>query len=305
MSLRRQCGQRIGVTRSANSRAMMARRTAGRLGDGGGPGIRRGIFPRPRRALPGEAKVLQVGESHAGHQRVPVQAGPGSPLEVPEAQFLFELLMSLLAHPARLDGGGERAQRGPRRQVAEVVLALATRAPLAHQPDLVAGQVAVVRPGCTIADPDAGCRELRGQRALGALSPCHPAPGQVGQHRLGLARLLVRHRAPLASRGWDQLDVHAIDFLVAGDADRPGQAPLAQALPEGSTRAVAGIGQREAEPHAGGDQPVQLSQRDLALAAGHHLLIRHAGRRAARRIGGPLRRQEQPHRHGDRHLPPS
>jgi hypothetical protein len=45
----------------ANSRAMMARRTAGRLGDGGGPGTRRGIFPRPRRALPGEAEVLQVG----------------------------------------------------------------------------------------------------------------------------------------------------------------------------------------------------------------------------------------------------
>ena len=29
---------------------MMARRTAGRLGDGGGPGTRRGIFPRRRAA---------------------------------------------------------------------------------------------------------------------------------------------------------------------------------------------------------------------------------------------------------------
>ena len=64
---------------------MMARRTAGRLGDGGGPGTRRDIFPRPRRALPGKAEVLQVGESHAGHQRVPMQARPGPALEVAQA----------------------------------------------------------------------------------------------------------------------------------------------------------------------------------------------------------------------------
>src|SRR3954463_2688713 len=113
---------------------MMARRTAGRLGDGGGPGTRGSIFPRPRRALPGKATVLQVGESHAGHQRVPMQARPGAALEVAEAQFLLELLVPLLADPAGLDGSRQGAQRGARRQVAEVVLALAIRAPLAHQP---------------------------------------------------------------------------------------------------------------------------------------------------------------------------
>src|SRR3954469_4913973 len=103
---------------------MMARRTAGRLGDGGGPGTRGSIFPRPRRALPGKATVLQVGESHAGHQRVPMQARPGAALEVAEAQFLLELLVPLLADPAGLDGSRQGAQRGPRRQVAEVVLGL-------------------------------------------------------------------------------------------------------------------------------------------------------------------------------------
>src|SRR5690349_18483987 len=107
----------MGATRSANSRAMMARRTAGRLGDGGGPGTRRDIFPRPRQALPSEAKVLQPGESHAGHQRVPMQAGPGSALEVAQAQFLFELLVPLLADPARLNGRSQCPQRGPWRQV--------------------------------------------------------------------------------------------------------------------------------------------------------------------------------------------
>src|SRR3712207_8837542 len=71
---------------------MMARRTAGRLGDGGGPGTRRGIFPRPRpAAVLGEAEVLEVGEGDAGHERVPVQAGPGAPLEAAEAQLPLEL----------------------------------------------------------------------------------------------------------------------------------------------------------------------------------------------------------------------
>src|SRR3712207_368460 len=102
---------------------MMARRTAGRLGDGGGRGTRPGIFPRPRpAAVLGEAEALQPGEGDAGHQRVPVQPGPGAAFEVPEAQLLLELLVRLLAGPARLDRAGQGPQRGPGRQVAEVVL---------------------------------------------------------------------------------------------------------------------------------------------------------------------------------------
>src|SRR4051794_28781935 len=170
-------------------------------------------LPRPRRALPGKATVLQVGESHAGHQRVPMQARPRPALEVTQAQFLFELLVPLLADPARFDGSRQGPQRGPRRQVAEVVFALAARAPLAHQPDLVTGQVAVVRPGLAVTDPHASGREPCRERALGAVPPGPPAPGQVGQHRLDLARLLVRHRAPLAARGWNQLDTGVIDLL--------------------------------------------------------------------------------------------
>ena len=108
---------------------MMARRIAGKLGDGGGPGTRPGIFPRPRpTAMLGEAEVLQVSESHAGHQRVAVQAGPRAPLEVAETQFLLELLVRLLADPARLDRAGQGAQGGPRRQGAKVVLEFLVRA---------------------------------------------------------------------------------------------------------------------------------------------------------------------------------
>jgi hypothetical protein len=48
-------------------------------------------------------QVLQEGEGDHGHERVPVQAGPGAALEVVEPQFLLHLLMRLLAHPASLD----------------------------------------------------------------------------------------------------------------------------------------------------------------------------------------------------------
>src|SRR5690349_15201895 len=142
---------------------MMARRTAGRLGEGGGPGTRGWIFPRPRPAVRGEAQVLQIGERNAGHQRMPVQPGPRASLEMAQAELLFELLVRLLARPARLDRGGEGAQGRLGRQVAEVVLALAAAAPLAYQPSLVARQVAVVGKGRTVAHPDPGGGEPGGE----------------------------------------------------------------------------------------------------------------------------------------------
>ena len=73
------------------------RRTAGRVGRGGGPGEPASLFsPRP------EPQVLEERERDHGHQRVPVQAGPGAALEVVEAQLLLELLVRLLAGPAAL-----------------------------------------------------------------------------------------------------------------------------------------------------------------------------------------------------------
>ena len=42
----------------------MAWRTAGRLGDGGGPGRRVVIFSPPRPTMFGEAQVLQVGANY-------------------------------------------------------------------------------------------------------------------------------------------------------------------------------------------------------------------------------------------------
>src|SRR3954454_6415672 len=112
---------------------MMARRISGSDGCGGGP-LGTTFFPPPRRL---QAPVLQIGKGDAGHQRVPMQAGPGAALEIAEAEILLELLMDLFARTARLDGGGQPPQRGPLRQGAEIVLLLATVTPFADQPDLL------------------------------------------------------------------------------------------------------------------------------------------------------------------------
>jgi hypothetical protein len=98
---------------------MMARRISGSDGCGGGPS-RTSFFP-PTRSL--QAPVLQIGKGNAGHQRVPMQAGPGPTFEVAEpvdplrGSTLLELLVHLLAGPARLDGGDQPPQRGPLRQM--------------------------------------------------------------------------------------------------------------------------------------------------------------------------------------------
>jgi hypothetical protein len=49
--------------------------------------------------------MLEEGVSDRCHERVTMKASPGSSLEVIETEFLFQLLMSLLADPSRLDGG--------------------------------------------------------------------------------------------------------------------------------------------------------------------------------------------------------
>src|SRR5437763_14103666 len=99
---------------------MSTRRTAGRVGRGGGPpGESASLFsPRP------EPQVLEERERDHGHQRVPVQAGPGAALEVVEAELLLQLPVRLLAHPARLDRRRQLLERGLRWQAGEVALAL-------------------------------------------------------------------------------------------------------------------------------------------------------------------------------------
>lgn len=80
---------------------MMACLTAGRLGLGSGPAT---LFFPPGL---GQATCLQERICDHDYERVSVQARPGSPLEVAQAELLLQLLMRLLAYPARLHGGGE------------------------------------------------------------------------------------------------------------------------------------------------------------------------------------------------------
>src|SRR5215207_3826954 len=106
-----------------------------------------------------------------------MQTAPGSPFEVIEAKFLLELLMGLLAQPARLDGGGEDFQRRLGRQVREVVLVLACRTALAHEPDLLVAWEVLVRPFSSagrdaVRDAHPHRRERGSERALGTAPPC-------------------------------------------------------------------------------------------------------------------------------------
>ena len=81
----------------------MAWRTAGKVGWGGGPLI---LFFPP---CCFEPAILEESVGDHPHERMTMQALPGSALEVIETEFFFQLLVSLLANPPRLDGGRERA----------------------------------------------------------------------------------------------------------------------------------------------------------------------------------------------------
>ena len=81
----------------------MAWRTAGKVGCGGGPLI---LFFPPCCLEPA---MLEESVGDHRHQRMTVEPLPRSAFEVIETEFLFQLLVSLLADPARLDGGRQGA----------------------------------------------------------------------------------------------------------------------------------------------------------------------------------------------------
>src|SRR5215831_8010554 len=72
-----------------------------------------------------EATVLQESEGEHRHECMAVKALPGSPFEVVEPKFLFQLLMGLLANPSSLDSRSQGAQIGRSGQIGQVVFLLA------------------------------------------------------------------------------------------------------------------------------------------------------------------------------------
>src|SRR3712207_8388215 len=97
--------------------ATMRRRMAGRLGRGGGPGW--GGVPA---LFPPEAQVLEQGEGELAQEGVVVQPAPAPALEMVQPQLVLELLVRLLADPARLDRGRQDLEGDVGREVREVVL---------------------------------------------------------------------------------------------------------------------------------------------------------------------------------------
>src|SRR6267142_3579268 len=129
----RQCGHRCSGSRAMNPR--IAWRTAGKVGWGGGPLF---LFFPPCCC---EAAMLEEGVRDHRHERMAMKALPGSSLEVIETEFFFQLLVSLLANPSRLDGGRQGAQVGLRRQVGEIVFLLSRHPVFADEPGLLAWQM--------------------------------------------------------------------------------------------------------------------------------------------------------------------
>src|SRR5947207_4513857 len=70
-----------------------------------------------------------------------MQSVPGSTLEVIETEFFFQLLVSLLANPSRLDDARQGAQVHLRRQVGEIVFLLSRYPVFPDHQSLVAGQM--------------------------------------------------------------------------------------------------------------------------------------------------------------------
>ena len=181
-----------------------------------------------------------------------------------EAKFLLELLVRLFADPARLDRCGETTQRCAGWQIAEIVLALAIRAPLTDQPSFLARRMAVVVKGRAVADPDTDRGKPRRQGPLRAASPAHPPPPLPGQDLFSRARFLLRPRASLTPGGGEQLDGGVIHLLRGQNAHRPPQLARFQPATELSAGTVTGITEYDPKPHACGLHPVQLGQSNLA-----------------------------------------
>jgi hypothetical protein len=116
----------------------------------------------------------------------------GSALEVIETEFFFQLLMSLLANPSRLDGSRQGAQVGLRRQIGEIVFSLSGRTVFADEPSLLAGEMLLpLVPDplrWSVGDPHADRSKTGLELSLRAGTPTNSVPFGRGQHVFGRYR---------------------------------------------------------------------------------------------------------------------
>ena len=139
-----------------------------------------------------EPAILKEGVGDHRHERMPMKALPGSALKVIETEFFFQLLVSLLANPSRLDGGRQGAQVGLRRQVGEIVFFLSRRTVFADEPSLLAGQMLLpLVPDplrWSVGDSHADGSKTSLELSLGAGTPTDGVPFGIGQHVFGRYR---------------------------------------------------------------------------------------------------------------------
>ena len=136
--------------------------------------------------------MLEEGVGDHRHERMTVQALPGSALEVIETEFFFQLLVSLLANPSRLDGGRQGAQVSLRRQVGEIVFLLSRHPVFADEPSLVAGQMLLTLVPDplrrSVGNPHADRSKTSLELSFRAGAPTDGAPFGIGQHVFGRYR---------------------------------------------------------------------------------------------------------------------
>src|SRR3546814_9751667 len=106
-----------------------------------------------------------------------------------ETEFFLELLMGLLADPARLDGAGDIPDRRICGQVREIIFALAAGAMLADQPCFFPGHVLRARGADAlrraVGDADAHDGKARAQASLRSPTPTDLSPFCVVEHGVG------------------------------------------------------------------------------------------------------------------------
>jgi len=158
------------------------------------------------------------------HQRVAMEPSPFAAFEVVRTEFLLELLMSLLADPARLDRRGERPEVGVGRRVDQIVFLFTGSAPLANESDLFARHMLYAfvadplpRPVC---DAHSDGSEAGLQRPL---APTERAPLRFGQHVLSTDQEDIGHMpitmAAARGDGEDESDITRVNLLMARNAD--------------------------------------------------------------------------------------
>src|SRR5262249_16587388 len=140
----------------------------------------------------GETAMLEEGIGNHRHECMTVETLPGPAFEVIETEFLFQLLVSLLANPSRLDGRRQGAQRSLRRQVGEIVFLLPRHPLFADEPSLVALQMLLTLVPdplrWSVGNPHADSGETSFELALCSDAPTDVPPSGVGQHVFGRDR---------------------------------------------------------------------------------------------------------------------